>query len=170
MYSLLCNILVQWFNENTETCLTHKAKPRKPVQQTQPVSSKNRRHYWISCLPTRSWKRLFARHKWKGTTTGHMPAGESCSSPPTHHVCCVRFSLLDDYLSDNIQVLKIGQVSRHCCVSVTGNIPQRICFPFSAAPSRRYATGAFSEIPAQIEICLNETLWRQLNRMHLCIP
>lgn len=112
--------------------------------------------FQISCLKTQSGDFfcffVFAQQKWnhtaRVTSAGHMPAGKSCSSP--RHIMCTVFCFKLHFPSRLLSVrrhsgLKNSQVSRHCCVSVTGNIPEHIWFPFSAVPSTRYVT---SEIPA----------------------
>lgn len=126
------------------------------------MCSKNWRHFFffqISCLKTQS-RDFFcffcfcaAEMKSHGTghSAGHMSAAKSCSSP--RHIRCTVFCFKRHFPSRLLSVrqhsgLKNSQVSRHCCVSVTGNIPERIWFPFSAMPSTRYVTSAPSEIPA----------------------
>lgn len=136
----------------------------------------DRRHYKISCLPTFNWKTealtfCAAEVKWHDNSS---PSQVTCllasRVPLRRHIMCTAFIFLSRWLSVRQHSgLKNGQVSRHCCVSVTGNIPEHICFPFSTVSSTRYATSTFSEISTPIKICLNETLWRQLNTMHLWI-
>lgn len=140
------------------------------------MSLKNRRQYWISCSPTFNWKT-----ETLSVCATEMKQHDSLSPPqvtwllasrvpPRRLNMCTAFIFLSRWLSVRQHSgLKNGQVSRHCRVSVTGNIPKRICFPFSTVSSSCYATRTFSEIPAQIKICLNETLWRQPNRIHLWI-